>query len=120
MSIRILCVLAVAVALAGTVVLAPRVAEPSRAPTPAAFIDLGAIFSGDENEPDENETGDDAAARQQPPSQGRGAHISLVGVLISAAAGAIAALFLASRLRRLRDRLRSWGVRRGLTADRRH
>lgn len=119
MSIRILCVLAVTVVLAGTVALPPRVAEPSRAATPAAFIDLGAIFSGDENEPDENEAGDEAAGRQQP-SQGRRARISLVGVLISAAAGAIAALFVASRLRRLRDRLRSWGVRRGLTADRRH
>jgi hypothetical protein len=119
MSTRILCILAVAMALAGTVALAPRVAARPTTPTPAAFIDLGAIFSGDENEPDENEVGDQAAARQQP-AQGRRARISILGVVLSAAAGAIAALFIASRLRRLRDRLRSWGVRRGLTADRRH
>jgi hypothetical protein len=117
MSTRILCILAVAMALAGAVALAPRVAERPTTPTPAAFIDLRAIFSGDENEPDENEVGDQAAARQ--PAQGR-ARISILGVVLSAAAGAIAALFVASRLRRLRDRLRSWGVRRGFTADRRH
>jgi hypothetical protein len=115
---RSVCILLVAVALAGVATRAARVAEPATSPTPAAFIDLGAIFSGDENEPDENEAGDSDTARQQP-TQGAGKSISVVGVLLSAAGGAIAALFVASRLRRLRERIRRWGVRVGAMPDRR-
>ena len=115
---RIICIIAVAVALAGLATLAPRVGEPRASATPAAFIDLGAILRGDENEPDENEAGDGDPAQQRP-AQGRHSSISVVGVLLSAAVGAIAALFVASRLRRLRARIRGWGARWGVTSARR-
>jgi hypothetical protein len=104
---RILCLLALSVALAGLATLAPRVAEPATSATPTALIDLGAIFSGDENEPDENESTEDSPAQQRPTDHARS--ISPAGVLLSAAVGAVAALFVASRLRRLRARLRRWG-----------
>jgi hypothetical protein len=115
---RFFCVLAVGVALAGLVAFAPRVAAQPASATSAAFIDLGPIFSGDENEPDENEAGDGDAARRRP-AQGGGKSISVVGVVVSATIGAIAALFVASRLRRLRDRLQRWRYRSGVTPDRR-
>jgi hypothetical protein len=113
---RIVCILAVAVALAGLAKLATRIDASRASAMPAAFIDLGAILSGDENEPDENEAGDSA---QQRPAQGRHSRISVVGVLLSAAVGAIVALFVASRLRRLRARIRGWGARWGVTSARR-
>jgi hypothetical protein len=115
---RIVFILAVCVAVAALATLSTRMAEPRASAAPAAFIDLGAIFSGDENEPDENEAGDGAGARGGP-TEGRRANISIVGVVVSAAVGAIAALFVASRLRRLRARLREWRARWGPTADRR-
>lgn len=104
---RILCVLAVTMALAGLATLAPAVRAPAAHATPAAFIDLGAIFGGSENEPDENEPGDGTPARQQPPAPR--SHISVVGVLLSATAGAVVALWIGARVRRLRARLRQWG-----------
>jgi hypothetical protein len=114
---RIVCILAIAVALAGLAALVPRAAEARVSATPAAFIDLGAILSGDENEPDENEAGDGDAAQR--PAEGHRSSISVVGVLLSAAVGAIGALFVASRLRRLRARIRGWGARWGVTSARR-
>jgi hypothetical protein len=110
---RIVFILAVCVAVAALATLSTRMAEPRASAAPAAFIDLGAIFSGDENE-----AGDGAGARGGP-TEGRRANISIVGVLVSAAVGAIAALFVASRLRRLHARLREWRARWGPTADRR-
>ena len=115
---RIVCILAVAVVLAGATARSPRAAERAPSPTPAAFIDLGAIFGGSENEPDENEVGDGDSPRHRP-TQGGGTSISVVGVLLSAAGGAFAALFVTSRLRRLRERIRRWGVRVGAMPDRR-
>jgi hypothetical protein len=115
---RIICILAVAVALAGLAALATRIDAPRASATPAALIDLGAILSGDENEADENEAGDGDSAQQRP-AQGRHSRISVVGVLLSAAVGAIVALFVASRLRRLRARIRGWGARWGVTSARR-
>jgi hypothetical protein len=115
---RIVCILAIAVALAGLAALVPRAAEARVSATPAAFIDLGAMLSGDENEPDENEAGDGDAAQQRP-ADGHRSSISVVGVLLSAAVGAIVALFVASRLRRLRARIRGWGARWGITSARR-
>jgi hypothetical protein len=115
---RIICIIAVAVALAGPATLVPRAGEPRASATPAAFIDLGAILSGDENEADENETGD-GDPTQQRPAESHHASISVVGVLLSAAVGAIGALFVASRLRRLRARIRGWGARWGVTSARR-
>jgi hypothetical protein len=115
---RIVSILAVCVAVAALAMLSTRMSESRAGAAPAAFIDLGAIFSGDENEPDENDAGDGTGARGGP-TEGRRASISIVGVLLSAAVGAIAALFVASRLRRLRARLREWRARWGLTLDRR-
>jgi hypothetical protein len=115
---RIVCILAIAVALGGLAAVVPRAAEARASATPAAFIDLGAIFGGDENEPDENEVGDGDAAQQRP-AQGHRSNISVAGVLLSAAVGAIVALFVASRLRRLRARIRRWGARWGVTSARR-
>jgi hypothetical protein len=114
---RILCILAVAVALAGFGALAPRTAVTSAHATPTAFIDLGAIFGGDENEPDENETGDGTPSGRQPPA--RHARISILGVLVSATVGALAALWIASLVRRLRARLRRLGERWSARLDRR-
>jgi hypothetical protein len=115
---RIVCILAIAMALAGPATLATRVDAPRAIATPTAFIDLGAILSGDENEPDENEAGDGDTAQQRP-AESHHASISVVGVLLSAAVGAIGALFVASRLRRLRARIRGWGARWGVTSARR-
>jgi hypothetical protein len=115
---RIVCILAIAVALAGLAAVVPRAAEARASATPAAFIDLGAILNGDENEPDENEAGDGDAAQQRP-AESHHASISVVGVLLSAAVGAIGALFVASRLRRLRARIRGWGARWGVASARR-
>jgi hypothetical protein len=114
---RIACVLAVVVALAGLGTLTLRAHEPAASRTPAAFIDLGGIF-GNENEPDENEPDD--GGRAQRPAQG-GSRITARGMLLGAAIGAIVALFVASRLRRLRARLRRWGAGRSLlrSTDRR-
>ena len=114
---RILCILAVAVALAGLGGLAPRAAVTSADATPTAFIDLIGIFTGDENEPDENEPGDGTRGARQPPA--RHARISVLGVLLSAAAGALAALWIAGRVRRLRARLRGLRERWGARLDRR-
>ena len=114
---RILCILGVAVALAGLGGLAPRAALTSADATPTAFIDLGAIFGGSENEPDENEPDDGTRSARQPPA--RHARISIVGVLLSAAGGALAALWIASRVRRLRARLRRLGERWSARLDRR-
>jgi hypothetical protein len=113
---RILCILAVAVALTGLWGLAPRTALTS-ADTPTAFIDLGAIFGGNENEPDENEPDEGTGGARQPPA--RHARISIVGVLLSAAGGALAALWIASLVRRLRARLRRLGERWSARLDRR-
>jgi hypothetical protein len=112
---RIVCVLAVVVALAGLGTLGLQAPEPAASRAPAALIDLGGIF-GNENEPDENETD---GGRAQQPAQG-GSNITARGVLLGAAIGAIVALFVASRLRRLRARLRRWGAGRSLlrSADR--
>jgi hypothetical protein len=114
---RILCILAVAVALAGLWGLAPRTALTSADATPTAFIDLGAIFGGNENEPDENEPDEGTRGARQPPA--RHARISIVGVLLSAAVGALAALWIASLVRRLRAWLRRLGERWGARLDRR-
>ena len=113
---RIACVLAVVVALAGLGTLALRTPAAAASRAPTAFIDLGGIF-GNENEPDENEPDDDGRAQQ--PAQG-GSNITTRGVLLGAAIGAIVALFVASRLRRLRARLRRWAAGRSLlrSADR--
>jgi hypothetical protein len=113
---RILCVLCVTVALAGLGVLAPRAAAPAHTTT-AAFIDLGAIFGGSENEPDENEPDDGSSGTRQPPA--RHARISILGVLLSAAGGALAALWVAGRVRRLRARLRGLRERWSARLDRR-
>jgi predicted outer membrane lipoprotein len=114
---RILCIVAVAVALTGVVALAPRSAVMPAHVTPTAFIDLGAIFGGSENEPDENEPDDGTRAAPQAPA--RHARISVLGVLLSAAGGALAALWIASRVRRLRARLRRLGERWSARLDRR-
>jgi hypothetical protein len=114
---RILCTLAVVVAIAGLGVLAPRAGVSPAPTTPAAFIDLGAIFGGDENEPDENEPDDGTHGARQPPA--RHARISFLGVLLSAAGGALAALWIASRVRRLRARLRGLRDRWSARLDRR-
>ena len=114
---RILCILAIAVALAGLGGLGPRTALTSADATPTALIDLGAIFGGSENEPDENEPDDGTRGARQPPAPH--ARISIAGVLLSAAVGALAALWIASRVRRLRARLRRLGERWSARLDRR-
>lgn len=115
---RLVCILAIAVALAGLARLATPADAPRAGAAPAAFIDLGALLSGDDNEPDENEVGDGDSAQQRP-ANGRHSSISVVGVVLSAAVGAIGALFVASRLRRLRARLRGWSARWRVTSARR-
>jgi hypothetical protein len=102
---RIVCLLAIGVVLAGLATLpasgaagAPRSASTV---APLALIDLGAIFGDDENEPDENETD---GGEQQRPASGRpalGSGISLPVVLLIAALGVLAAAFVVNRLRRL-------------------
>jgi hypothetical protein len=113
---RIVCLLAICVALAGVGTLAAPRASAPRESTPAAFIDLGGIFgSADENEPDENESGDDSRAHQHQPAggqAGRRSGISPAVVLLAVVLGAIVALFVANRLRRLQVRMRAWVARR--------
>ena len=114
---RIFSLLAIAVVLGGLATLpashaasAPRSASTV---TPTALIDLGAIFGGDENEPDENET-DAGNSDQQQPASGRpafGSSISLPVVLAIAVLGVLAAAFVVNRLRRLWARLRGLSAR---------
>jgi hypothetical protein len=110
---RIAGLLAICVALAGVGTLAAsRAGDAPR--TPAALIDLGGIFGGgDENEADENEP-DDGSPTQHQPAGGqsdRRSGISLP-VFLAVALGAIGALFVANRVRRLRLRMRAWLARR--------
>jgi hypothetical protein len=110
---RIACLLAICIATAGVGTLtASRAADAPRG-TPAALIDLGGIFGGDdENEPDENEP-EEGGAREQPEDQGAsGVSIPVVLVLV-ALAGAVGG-FVYMRIRRLVLRVRAWG--RGLWA----
>jgi hypothetical protein len=113
---RIVCLIAVAVLLAGLGTLpAPRTAGAAASAstvTPAALINLGAIFGDDENEPDENET--DGGEQQQEPTRERpalGSRISLVVVLAIAVLGVLAAAFVVNRLRRLWARVRGASAR---------
>jgi hypothetical protein len=112
---RIACLLAIGIALVGVGTLAaPRAAEVPPT-TPAAFIDLGGIFGGDdENETDENEPDEGDPAQHQPAGgqadgrSGIALPVALVGIVL----GAIVALFVANRVRRLRLRMRAWLARR--------
>jgi hypothetical protein len=117
---RIVCLLVITVMVAGLGLLpAPRTAAVPRVAstvTPAALIDLGAIFGDDENEPDENETDGDEQQQQQQHQQpsGRpalGSRISLPIVLVIAALGVMAAAFVVNRLRRLWARLKGLSAR---------
>jgi hypothetical protein len=112
---RIAGLLAICVALAGVGTLtASRAADAPRG-TPAALIDLGGIFGGDdENEPDENEPDDGSPAHDQPAGAkaDRGSGISPPLVLLAVVLGAIGALFVANRVRRVRLRMRAWLARR--------
>jgi hypothetical protein len=103
---RIICILAIAVVLVGlgTVTASHVPSAPTSAA--AALIDLGAIFGGDENEPDENESDDGSPGRDR--SVDHGSSTSPSVVLLCVALGAIGALFVANRIRRLRARLRGW------------
>jgi len=103
---RIICILAIAVVLVGlgTVTASNGPSVPTSAP--AALIDLGAIFGGDENEPDENESDDGSPGRDR--SVDHRSSTSPSVVLLCVALGAIGALFVANRVRRLRARLRGW------------
>jgi hypothetical protein len=111
---RTACLLAICVALAGVGTLAASRAADAPRGTPAAFIDLGAIFGGDdENEADENEP-DDGSPTQHQPAGGQAdprSGISLP-VFLAVVLGAIGALFVANRVRRLRLRMRAWLARR--------
>jgi hypothetical protein len=115
---RIVCLLVISVMVAGLWLLpAPRTAgipQIASTVTPAALIDLGAIFGDDENEPDENETdgGDQQQQHQQPSGRpGLGSGISLPVVLVIAALGVMAAAFVVNRLRRLWARLKGLSAR---------
>jgi hypothetical protein len=112
---RIVCLVAVGVLLAGLGTLsASRTAGAPRSAvtvTPVALINLGAIFGDDENEPDENETD---GGEQQQPASGRpafGSNISLPVVLLIAVLGVLAAAFVVNRVRRLWRRLRGLSAR---------
>jgi hypothetical protein len=109
---RIVCLVAVTVLLAGLATL-PALRTAGAAPSastiaPAALIDFGAIFGGDENEPDENETDAGEQQQQQPASEPPAprSNISLALVLLIAVLGVLAAAFVVNRLRRLWARLR--------------
>jgi hypothetical protein len=105
---RIVCILTIAVVLAAvtTGALHTGATGPGAATgTPVALIDLGAIF-GDENEPDENESDDGRPGRDR--STDHGSSTSPSAALLCLAIGAIGALFVAKRVRRLRARLRVW------------
>jgi hypothetical protein len=112
---RTACLVAICVALAGVGTLAaPRPADAPRG-MPAAFIDLGGIFgSDDENEADENEPDDDSPAHRQPAGgeADQRSGISLPVAFLAVVLGAIGALFVANRVRRLRLRMRAWIARR--------
>jgi hypothetical protein len=107
---RIVCILAIGVVLAGAGTLGASHAGPAgpgaATSTPVALIDLGAIFGGDENEPDENEPDDGRAGRDRATDHGSSTSPSVA--LLCLAIGAIGALFIANRVRRLRARLRVW------------
>ena len=106
---RMVCILTIAVVLAaGTAgALHTGSAGPGAATgTPVALIDLGAIFGGDENEPDENESDDGSPGRDR--SVDHGSSTSPSVALLWLAIGALGALFVANRVRRLRARLRDW------------
>jgi hypothetical protein len=110
---RIICILAIAVVLVGlgTVTASNGPSVPTSAP--AALIDLGAIFGGDENEPDENESDDGSPGRDRSVDHRPSTSPSVV--LLCVALGAIGALFVANRVRRLRARLRGWTAARSRT-----
>ncbi|HMI72004.1 MAG TPA: hypothetical protein VK510_18550 [Solirubrobacteraceae bacterium] len=111
---RTACLLAICVALAGVGTLAASRAADAPRGTPAAFIDLGAIFGGDdENEADENEPDDGSPTQHQPAGRqaDRRSRISLP-MFLAVVLGAIGALFVANRVRRLRLRMRAWLARR--------
>jgi hypothetical protein len=112
---RTACLLAICVALAGVGTLAASRAADAPRGTPVAFIDLGGIFGGDdENETDENEPDEGSPARHQP-AGGQDEHragISPPVVLLVVVLGAIGALFVANRVRRVRLRMRAWLTRR--------
>lgn len=110
---RIAGLLAICVALAGVGTLAAsRAADAPR--TPAALIDLGAIFGGDdENEADENEPDDGSPTQHQPAGGQADRHSGIpLPVFLAVVLGAIGALFVANRVRRLRLRMRAWLARR--------
>ena len=111
---RTACLLAMFVALAGVGTLAASRAADAPRGTPAALIDLGGIFGGDENEADENEPDDGSPAHHQPAGgqSDRRSGISPAVVLVAVILGAIGALFVANRVRRLRLRMRAWLARR--------
>lgn len=127
---RILCLVAIAVMLAGVGSLAtphPADAQGSASTVPPVAIDLGGIF-GDENEPDEDENeGDEGGSEDGRPAARQvdhGSGLPLPLVVLIAILGVIGAGFvvnrvrrLVSRVRRLRARLRGWG--RDLTRTRR-
>jgi hypothetical protein len=112
--VRTACLLAIFVALAGVGTLAASRAADAPRGTPAALIDLGGIFGGDENEADENEPDDGSPAHHQPAGgqSDRRSGISPAVVLVAVILGAIGALFVANRVRRLRLRMRAWLARR--------
>jgi hypothetical protein len=106
---RIVCILVVAVVLTAAMAGALHTGAAGSGVatgTPVALIDLGAIFGGDENEPDENESDDGSTGRDR--SVDHGSSTSASVVLLCLALGAIGALFVANRVRRLRARLRGW------------
>jgi hypothetical protein len=112
--VRTACLLAIFVALAGVGTLAASRAADAPRGTPAALIDLGGIFGGDENEADENEADDGSPAQHQPAGgqSDRRSGISPAVVLVAVILGAIGTLFVANRVRRLRLRMRAWLARR--------
>jgi hypothetical protein len=113
--VRTACLLAIFVALAGVGTLAASRAADAPRGTPAALIDLGGIFGGDdENEADENEPDDGSPAHHQPAGgrADRRSGISPPVVLVAVILGAIGALLVSNRVRRLRLRMRAWLARR--------
>jgi hypothetical protein len=112
---RIVCLLVIGVVLAGVGTLSAQRAVEAPRSAPVALIDLDRIFGGgDENEPNENEPDEGGPAHHRPAggqAHGRSGS-SLPLVLLGVVLGAVGALFVANRLRRLRVRLRAWGARR--------
>jgi hypothetical protein len=112
---RFACLLAIVVLLGGAWTLTAHGAAELAAPTPAALIDLHSIFGGgNENEPDENETdeGGPAPGRQADKPPDHSPRVSVPVALLGVALGALAALFVANRVRRLRAWVRGWSVLR--------